>query len=118
MVVLALTWLAVFSGCVSTRSPQNWTPQNGAVSGSYHECLLQAQQPSSSAFVGGSRYGVYGRADASAKTNKELLCSCMGSKGYALRRATTTEVVVGLSLSPVWVPFSLLGTAEEYWCPG
>ena len=108
----------ICAGCVSTRSLKNWTPTDSGVADSYHACLLQAQQPSSSAFLGGSPYGVFGSAESTMRTNKEILCSCMRTKGYTLRSPTTPEVVVDTALLPLWIPFLLIGGAADFWCPG
>lgn len=112
----------VFSGCVSTltaqnQSAQNWNPQDYDLTGAYYQCLLQAQQASSSTLVSEVQYGVYGSSAAPPKTDTTLLCSCMASKGYKLRSPTTSEVIVDTILAPEWVPYALFGIGENYYCP-
>jgi len=101
------------AGCVSVQNPRNYEPQDTSTSGAYYDCLRQAQQPYGTASVGGGAGAVYGSARSSVDTNDDLLCACMAAKGYRPRKATTAETVVGVTFSPIWVPFLFLAKMGE-----
>ena len=103
----------IVTGCVSVENPRNWQPQDSSTDSAYYDCLREAQQGVASASFGASRGGAYGSARSSAKTNDDLLCACMASKGFSLRKPTTTETVLGVAFSPVWVPLGAVAAIGE-----
>jgi hypothetical protein len=105
----ALVVLLLTAGCVARRNVNNWQPQDGSASSAYYECFRQAQQSYATASASRS----YGSATASTDTNDDMLCACMAAKGYALRKATTTETVVGVVTSPIWIPVGALVVIGE-----
>jgi hypothetical protein len=101
--------LIMVAGCVAVENPGNYRPWNSSTQGDYYQCLQEAQQ--SYASVNANR--AYVSAKASTGTNDDLLCSCMTAKGYSPRAATTTETVLGWTLSPLWVPLAALASIGE-----
>ena len=99
----------LLSGCVSVQNPKNWQPQLSSVDKDYYQCLREAQQGYSSASITVTPYVGAGSAESKVKTNYGLLASCMKAQGYNKREATTTETVVAIATSPIWLPFVLLG---------
>src|SRR5437899_5636089 len=91
-------------GCVAVQNPRNYEPQDSTADSAYYDCLRQAQQPYGSASVGAGGGAAYGSAKSTVGTNDDLLCACMASKGYRQRKATTTESVMGIVFSPIWIP--------------
>ena len=105
----ALVVLLLTAGCVAPRNVNNWQPQDGSANSAYYECFRQAQQSYATALATGTDDS----ATVSTDTNDDMLCACMRGKGYALRNATTTEMVVGVVTSPIWIPVGALVVIGE-----
>jgi hypothetical protein len=103
----------LITGCVAVENPGNWQPQDVSTRIIYYECFKEAQQAVASGGFGVGAGAAYGSARASMKTNDDLLCACMASKGYTLRKANTTETVLGVAFAPVWVPVSAIAAIGE-----
>jgi hypothetical protein len=112
--LVAVVITALFTtGCVSVNDPANWRPYDTALNAKYYGCFRDAQQgySRSRAGIAFSQSGGGGSATSSSgvKTNYDMLKSCMQAQGYQKRDATTTETVLGWTLSPVWVPLCIVG---------
>src|SRR5512137_894656 len=82
--IVALTILLTACG-VSRFKTSNWEPYRGSRNVDYYECLQQAQQSVSRAFIAAGQTSAVGEARSGAETNTRLLVSCMEAKGYWLR---------------------------------
>jgi hypothetical protein len=107
-----LCWLLT-SGCVAVHNTRNYEPQDGSTQSAYYDCFREAQQGYSSANVNATPTYASGSAKSTVGTNDDLLCACMAGKGYSLRNPTTTETVMGITTSPLWVPFGVLVSMGE-----
>ena len=109
---------SLLGGCVGVANTGNWQPQSSSLDKDYYQCEREAQQGYSSASATVNPSGGSGFARSGAKTNYGLLSSCMKAQGYSKRAATTTETVLALVFSPIWLPFVVLawmGGADFDW---
>jgi hypothetical protein len=106
--IVALTMLLTACG-VSRFKSSNWNPNRGSRDVDYYECLQEAQQSVSRAFISAGRTSAVGGARSGAETNTQLLVSCMEAKGYRMRDMTGGEVAVTFITLPLSIPFAILG---------
>lgn len=80
----------------------NWRPQSPSVNQDYYSCLKEAQQ-------GYSQGGLF-TSESGAKTNCNLLASCMSARGYGRRRESALEVLSDVVLFPIYWMAAIGGT--------
>ena len=109
---LVSTIIMSLTGCgVSRANQKNWTPDYSNKNTHFYNCLRESQGFQSSANISGN----YGSAQSGQKTNKEMLSSCMISKGYQLRKTTKNENIITIITLPLSIPLILLGGDRDFY---
>jgi hypothetical protein len=106
-----ITVAALLSGCVTIQQPDNYRPQTYDMRQAYYRCLHESQQDQASFYAGANQQFGSAYAQAGAKTNNDMLLSCMNAAGYDLRTPSKVETWTTALTSPLWFPFFLFGGA-------